>query len=147
MNTERCRLGGKMDGTKTHTRAHTRSCFFSSRTNLLWLDPLLITAEFDIQTCLWLISHVRLSVKTTVFDYHAAVHALAASHMRTCMQVKISFSGTGEAAFTGVALFAHPDVACRCEAGYYLDVASAPVRVLSAGSFWWDQPHAEGSIS
>lgn len=44
------------------------------------------------------------------------------------VQVRLSFSGTGEAAFAGVALFAHPDVACRCEAGYYLDVASAPVR-------------------
>lgn len=43
-------------------------------------------------------------------------------------QVTLSFSGTGEAAFAGVGLFAHPDVACRCEAGYYLDVASAPVR-------------------
>lgn len=43
-------------------------------------------------------------------------------------QVKLSFSGTGEAAFAGVGMFAHPDVACRCEAGYYLDVASAPVR-------------------
>lgn len=44
------------------------------------------------------------------------------------LQVKLSFSGTGEAAFAGVALYAHPDVACRCEAGYYLDVSSAPVR-------------------
>lgn len=43
------------------------------------------------------------------------------------LQVKLSFSGTGEAAFAGVALFAHPDVACRCEAGYFLDVGSAPV--------------------
>lgn len=40
----------------------------------------------------------------------------------------MSFSGTGEAAFAGIGLFAHPDVACRCKAGYYLDVGSAAVR-------------------
>lgn len=51
------------------------------------------------------------------------------------MQVKLSFSGTGEAAFAGVALFAHPDVACRCEAGYYLDVSSAPVRKKTINRF------------
>lgn len=42
-------------------------------------------------------------------------------------QVTLSFSGVGDAAFAGVGLFAHPDVACRCTAGYYLDVSSAPV--------------------
>lgn len=45
------------------------------------------------------------------------------------LQVILSFSGTGEAAFAGVGLFAHPDVSCRCGAGYYLDVGSAPVRM------------------
>lgn len=54
---------------------------------------------------------------------HDACHAMPCH----ALQVKLSFSGTGEAAFGGVALFAHPDVACRCEAGYYLDVGSAPV--------------------
>lgn len=52
-------------------------------------------------------------------------------------QVKLSFSGTGEAAFGGVALFAHPDVACRCEAGYFLDVGSAPVRTNRANDEGW----------
>lgn len=42
-------------------------------------------------------------------------------------QVTLTFSGVGNAAFAGVGLFANPDVACRCTAGYYLDVSSAPV--------------------
>ncbi|CAM9344130.1 unnamed protein product, partial [Hapterophycus canaliculatus] len=55
-----------------------------------------------------------------------SVAALYPTKVISSARVKLSFSGTGEAAFAGVGLFAHPDVACRCEAGYYLDVGSAP---------------------
>lgn len=53
---------------------------------------------------------------------------LLSRNMCLVAQVTLSYSGVGEAYFAGVGLFAHPDAACRCDAGYYLDTSSAPVR-------------------